>query len=235
MTISLGRGRLAAAGLCALMASQGALAADPSEGTLTLESGPIEFSSGPNVGVNVTPQVEATCMDVLLPCDHFDLTIDLPEDIGDYFPSALIRMVFSWDDPAGAGAEDYDIYMYDAAGNEVNSAASANNPEVMTQLALGGVFEYSFDIVYFSVLGSTYTGKITLDLGEPAEGVDTEEFFMQNSLLARAWSPVAGDSSESEQESRSASVDRRSAGGALGGGLLVVALAGLLGRRRRPA
>lgn len=223
---------LLATAAAGIVFATGAYAAEPSEGTLTLDSGPVEFSNGPNVGVNVTPQVDPVCLDVLLPCDHFDLTIDLPEDIADFFPGALIRMTFNWDDPSGAGAEDYDIYLYDADGNQVNSAASASKPEVMTQLALGGVLDYRFDIVYFSVLGSTYTGKVVLDLGEPAEGVDVEEFFAANSVLRAALNSVNGSDDESEDaQARSDYASRRAAGGALGGGLLL--LVGLVALRRR--
>ena len=55
-----------------------AQAADPESGTLTLESGPIEYSQGPNVGVNLTPTTAPMCVDLVLPCDSFALTVDLP-------------------------------------------------------------------------------------------------------------------------------------------------------------
>jgi hypothetical protein len=225
-------GRSAALVAASVLLPLVAHAATPESGTLTLESGAIEFSSGPNVGVNPTPQAEAVCMDVVLPCDHFALTIDLPENIGEYFPSALIRIKFSWDDPTGAAVEDYDIYMYDAAGNEANSAATGNNPEVMTQLAIGGVQEFNFDVVFFSVVGSTYTGHVELDLGEPSEEFTEEEledFFTQNSVVAR----VLGTDNGSDQPAN-ASVQRRSSGGALGGGVLILGMLGAaLTRRRR--
>ncbi len=226
---------LAALGLGLAVSAQ---AATPESGTLTLDSGPIEFSGGPNVGWNVTPQVGATCMDPLLPCDHFALTVDLPDNLVEYFPAALVKMIFTWDDPAGAGAEDYDIYLYDAAGNEANSAATGSMPEVMTQLANGGVEEFQIDIVYFLTLGSTYTGKVELDLGEPAEGVDTDEFFMQNSVLGHALqNPATQELNETvngeEADSRSDSyVERRSASGSFGGAMLLLGLLGLARRRR---
>ncbi len=218
-------GRLAAA-LCLIFSGLG-LAATPESGTLTIDSGPVEFGNGPNVGVNVTPAgTGPECIDVVLPCDHFALTIDLPENIADVFPTALVRMSFGWDDLTGAGVEDYDIYLYDADGNELNSAATSGNPEVMVQLAQGGVREFRIDIIYFAVVGSNYTGTIELDLGEPADGADVDEFFMQNSVVHNVLSPRAA-----QADPEQTALGRRGAGGAAGGSLLLV-VAGLLARRR---
>jgi hypothetical protein len=225
-------GRATAVAAAALLMPLAALAATPESGTLTLESGAIEFGSGPNVGVNVAADFVG-CLDPLLPCDYFALSVDLPESLGEYFPSAQMRIAFSWDDPMGAGVEDYDINMYDAAGKVVNSVATTDNPEKMTQLALGGLNEYSFEVIYYTVLSSTYTGHVELDLGEPSEDVTDEElddFFTQNSLVARVLGTDNGAQPGNE------SVQRRSSAGALGGGVLMLALAGgLLARRRRLA
>lgn len=224
---TVSHGRLAVF-LGAAMLAPMAPAAVPESGTLTLESGPIEYSQGPNVGVNPTPTTTPMCVELALPCDSFALTVDLPENLAEVFPSAVVRMVFDWDDPAGAGVEDYDIYLYDEAGNEINSAATGNRPEVMTILAMGGLTHYTIDAVYFTVVGSTYTGRIELILGEPAEDADVEEFLMNNSILAEALGLNGG-----EEEPRSASMQRRSGSGALGLGLLLASLGGLILRRRR--
>lgn len=201
------------------------IAAEPSSGTLTIDSGPIEFSQGPNVGVNPTPAGGAPmCLDPVPVCDHFDLTIDLPENIGEVFPSAIVRMQFTWDDITGAGVEDYDIYLYDADGNLVGDAATAGQPESISMLAEGGVADFTFDIIYFAVLGSTYTGVVELELGEPAPGADVDQFFEDNSVLARVLTPDA--------EPRTDYVERRSAAGGLGLLGLLVAAAGLRRRRR---
>ena len=222
------RGGAAAILLSGLVTAQ---AAEPSSGTLTLDSGPIEFSQGPNVGANPTVDVEVLagvahmCVDVLLPCDSFALTIDLPDDIGSAFPSALVRMLFTSDDPSGTGSEDYDIYLFDADGNQVNDSVNAGMPESMAELAEGGVTEYRIEVAYYTALGSTYTGKIELDLGAPAPGVDPDEYLADNSVLGSLLRP------NQESEARNAYTERRSAAGGLGiAGLLIIFAAAV--RRR---
>ena len=232
--------RALACAALALLTSTAAQAATPDSGTLTLESGPIEFSEGPNFGVNLTPQTGSPeCVDTVLPCDHFSLTVDLPDNTVEFFPGALIRMVFTWDDPLGGGAEDYDIYLRDAGGNQVNSAATGSQPEVMVQLANGGVEEYTIDVVFFSVTGSTYTGRIELDLGEPADGKDPDDFFSENNVFGhllqnQVTEAVAQATGEDEQDAEardSSYVQRRSASGALGLGSLILGLLILVRRR----
>ena len=238
MTSSTACKRAIALATAMLLAPMAAQAADPESGTLTLDTRKIEFSEGPNVGYNVTPLVGPECIDTVLPCDHFALTVDLPDDLVEFFPAALVKITVGWDDPAGAGAEDYDLYLYDEGGNEVNSSPTGANPEVMAQLANGGVENYTLDIVYFSNLGSTYQGVVELDLGEPAEGKDPEdleEFFMQNSLLGHVWNNqlTGNQGQQTEADSRgNSSVERRSASGSLGLGVLMLGLLGLSRRRR---
>ncbi len=216
-----------------------ASAENPGSGTLTIHEQVIEYSEGPNIGYNVTPLVAGqagdpgllTCNEVL-PCDHFALTIDLPEDIGAVFPSATVRMVFSWDDMTGAGVEDYDIYVYDKDGNRTGESDSFDMPEVVVELARGGVTERFIDIMYFSNVASTYTAKLELVLGEPAAGADLDAFF------------GSGDEEEGEEGGAAdglvsglKSADQQAAGasgaaGGLGLATLLLAASGLRRRRR---
>ncbi len=216
--LSLQRARHAAASLLLVSASGAALAATPADGTLSLESGPIEFSNGPNMAANVA----GVCSGTLPDCDDFSLTIDLPDNVVDFYPNVQARISIDWDSPTGQ--DDYDLVVYDSNGNEVVSSLTTNQPETGSIVAFGGVSSYTLEIIYWTAIGSTYTGTIELDLGEPAEGVDVDDFWQQNSVLAAMLKP------EDSQQARSGYVERRSAGGALGGfmlGLLV-----LLGLRR---
>lgn len=243
MTFNKSRGLIAAA---SLLATGAAFGAQPSEATLTIHEQVIEFSEGPNFGWNVTPfagGADTVTCDVYLPCDHFNLTIDLPDNLAEVFPTATVRTTVGWDDPvgdvAGATVEDYDVYVYDGNGNYVTDSATSNNPELMVELANGGITERRYDIVLFATAGSNYYGKIELVLGEPAEGADLDAFFGIDceegdegcEASEEAAERVASGLKAGNESGVSDSARARMAGsGSLG---FLTALIGLLGLRRR--
>lgn len=208
-------------GLSLAFAASALIAATPESGTLTLDSGAVEFGNGPNVGANLT----GICQSPVPDCDHFELSVDLPDNLGSYFPAAMVRVTVSWDDPSGSGAEDYDITVY-AADSELARSNTVEHPEVLSFDAVGGLEDYRIEILYYTALGSTYAAAVELELGEPADGVDTAEFFARNSVLGRALG-----ASPQDAELESAYLQRRTAAGSVGWfGLILLGL-GL--RRRR--
>lgn len=213
-------------------------AATPDSGTITLYDTEIIFTEGPNVGVNPTPATSdftgVQCQNPGVDCDRFALTLDLPENLTDVFPSALLRINLTWENMVPEVGEDYDMYAYDGDGNLIGDSADDNttvvNPrESITLAALGGQSEVRIDMIYFLTIGSTYTNTVTLDLGPPSEDADVDAFFEANpppeGLLGFF---IPADQDPVEAEARSA----RSGGGSFGGGLLL-ALATALGATRR--
>lgn len=209
-------------------------AATPSSGTLTIYETELSFGEGPNVGVNPSPAtgLGVTC-NPGIDCDRFALTIDVPDNLRDVYPTALLRLDMSWTSPAGTSREDYDFYAYDDNGNEIGASAGDNttvdNPrEAITLPVRGGVTDIRLDMIYFAVAGSTYEVIATLDLGQPSPEADLEAFFAENPPADGAMGLFIAPNEDSRTaQARSA----QSNGGGSFGGLLL--LLGVLGLRRR--
>ncbi len=196
-------------------------AAEPSSGTLSEDGEAIEFGGGPFAGANVSGTsaggMEPTCINPVLACDDFALTVDLPEDYSERYPSGLVRIVIQLDDPGANAAEDYDLFLYDASGTtRLGSSTSEGSTEVVSFLADGGLSEFLVRIVPFSATASSYKGLIELIPGEPAFAPEEEEGGSDGFAGAVKNGTVG-------------SPGRQGGGGAAGGLLLAL---GLLGRRR---
>ncbi len=160
---------------CAIAFAFSAQAAEVGSGTLTLTETSIDFSNDLIFGVNVTNVAEITCIDPVLACDQFALTVDLPEDLGVYFPTALMRIVLD-DANSITGVDDFDLALYDGAGNQIASSGNLpGEPETASAVAMGGVNNYTVEIIHWLVLGGGYTLDIDLDLGIPSDDVTDAE------------------------------------------------------------
>ena len=151
------RTRFAAAGLllAAALGAGSADAATPAEGTLTDTSPPVSWTGGPFANDNASalvlspPQCDAT----LNPCDDFSLHVDTPAGYGT--DHALVVDV-SWADPSA----DFDVYVLDAAGDVVGSAASTADPEKVTIPPTSG--DYTVRVVPYAATGQTYDASASL-------------------------------------------------------------------------
>ena len=153
---------LAAAGL--------AQAATPDSGTLSIDERELVYESGPFLISNPTASVQpgGVCNEPAQPCDHFDLTVQLPEDFETTQPDAVIQVSTVWDNPA----EDYDIYLMDADGTILADSATSANPEEMQILAGQGMRQLRIRILPFAVAGGVTT--TTIKLVVPQSGDDDE-------------------------------------------------------------
>lgn len=117
-------------------------------------------------------------------CDQFLLTIDVPENLTEIFPSPVLRLELTWESPLGAPIDDYDFYAFDADGNMLGSSAETNTAaqarEAITLPVSGGMTEIRLDIAYFLAVGSTFTGTVQLDLGPASEDADLNAFYSDN-------------------------------------------------------
>jgi PKD repeat protein len=143
----------------ALMTVAGfAQAATPASGTLTDTSGPLGYTSGPFMVPNATGAAALTCMNPVAPCDTFALTVTLPAGFAAAHPKAVFTVSTAWANTT----EDYDIYLNDSTGTQVNSSASSSDPEMYTQGVTTDSVTYSLVIVPATPLGGTTTTTITL-------------------------------------------------------------------------
>lgn len=179
------------AGFCLAGVNPVAYAAEPAEATLNFDQLEVEYTAGPFVNANVMHQQnngeEPTCMSPVLECDEFQLTLDFPEDLGELYPTALVRFVWTWDDPVG-GVIDFDFFIADADGNIINNGGvSGANPESTAIVLPTGMTTYTLLGVPFLATGQSFTGKVTVDLGLPAEvdeGKETTESRALRSTMA---------------------------------------------------
>jgi hypothetical protein len=157
------KSHLSALVLVALVAPS-AHAIEPAGGALSLEQRLVEFSGGPNpavypVGLLGSERCPPTAVPV---CEEFFVTTDLPANLPARHPDAALVWTVGW--PA-TGLDDYDLYVYDELGYEVNQSATTSNPEDMSFAAEPGVHTYRLVIVPFSVLTSPYEGRVELVTG----------------------------------------------------------------------
>src|SRR5918996_1743701 len=112
---------IAAGGVLAMTAG----AADPSQGTVSLDQTNTgwtgeHYASGAS-SVPESKSAQAVCSvpgDDL--CDHFDLTTDIDPAHWESNRGG-VEVVISW----ASETDDFDLYVYDAAGNTVGAAANA--------------------------------------------------------------------------------------------------------------
>ena len=156
---------LAAPGL--LLASGLVSAAEPESGSVSADNPQTSFSSGPNVISNPAYPDTGTCLDPALPCDDYALTVSVPTDLESTGKSAYI--VVRTEAPAG---EDYDIYLLDSDGNEVNSSAAGGTPEEMIMNVPAGETNYTVRVIPWLVTGSTADTAISLNFTETQAGGD---------------------------------------------------------------
>ena len=89
----------------------------------------------------------------------FPLTVDLPADYGSTNANDTVKISVSWP----VVAEDYDIYLLNAAGAQIASGATSGDPEAMEFSARPGITRVTVRIVPYAVAGGTTTGTIKLN------------------------------------------------------------------------
>ena len=162
-----------------------AQAATPAVGTLTPTSGPVTYSSGPFTSANPTPvpllDTGPTCDTPAPACDSFELTVSLPAGYVASHNADSIKVTVAWDD-VGAGASDYDLWIYTGVVGATEGTQTPNyrgpggaNPETTNIFPLlDGDNIYTIKIVPYTPTGETVTTTIEL---VSATGVVTDPNF----------------------------------------------------------
>ncbi|MGZ4635422.1 CARDB domain-containing protein [Oryzihumus sp.] len=148
-----------------------AVAATPSEGSVSDTSPSAQWTAGPFAAPNVTGSAgDVTCGPEL--CDGYALHVSTPAGYGD---THQLTIKVGW----GNTAADFDVYLLDKAGTVVGSSASNADPEVIQVPPTTG--DYTVRVVPFNPLGESVTGTAALtDIpANPPPGTDTPPTFSQ--------------------------------------------------------
>jgi hypothetical protein len=150
--------RLIVMGILAALASPATAAPTPRNGTVSEASPSLTFSgsllvsdpSGLTCGAPGRNQNPAPS------CDRFTLTVSGLS--AEFAAGAQVRVSMAFED------EDYDLWVYDSAGNEKGSSFYSN-PEVVTFAAAAGTNTYDIDVQGYIATGGTYTTTVSLVTG----------------------------------------------------------------------
>ncbi|MGH2740603.1 MAG: pre-peptidase C-terminal domain-containing protein [Actinomycetota bacterium] len=95
---------------------------------------------------------EQTCPPVpeVLNCDVFTLTVDVPTSA--YLPTGAVTITITWAD----ANNDFDMYVYNEAGEVAGSSAGPTNIETVTLPRATGT--YMVSVNGFAVVNSGYEG-----------------------------------------------------------------------------
>ncbi|WP_310962338.1 CARDB domain-containing protein [Nocardioides terrisoli] len=155
----------------ATLAITAAQASTPEEGSVSDTGTVTSWGGGPFVAANVTAQVNGT-PDCSVPqsCDDFTLHVSTPAG---YDTGHELKIDVSWTNSAA----DFDVYVLDASGNLVGTAASSADPEEVVLPPTTGT--YTVRVVPFAPLGESYSATAAL-VATPADsppGTDTPPGF----------------------------------------------------------
>ena len=126
-----------------------AVAATPGSGSVSDTSPTATWTAGPFAVPNVTGQTGEVSCTAATPCDDYALNVDVPAG---YDADHSLRVDVTWPNSAA----DFDIYVLDAAGAVVSSAASSSDPETILLPAVGS--SYTVRVVPFAPLARASPG-----------------------------------------------------------------------------
>src|SRR5438552_2150699 len=130
-------------------------------GTISPTTPSVTWTGGPYTAVTADPSL---CTP--LTCDHYSLTVNVPATFYRNNPTYTVRVHISWE----STPNDFDMYVYDANGNEVNSSAQGST--TFEEVDLGQVTSGTFDvqIVAFLTANEGYSGIASLGSPPPDQG-----------------------------------------------------------------
>jgi hypothetical protein len=144
---------LAAAIIVPGLLAGAAQAATPSSGSIDARNTTLSYGAGPFLVPNTTGLAGAVTCNAAAPCDDFALTVDVPAT---YAAGYNLSVRIQWSNSTA----DFDLYVFDAEGNLVSSAASSSDPEVALMPALSGT--YTVRVVPYAPLGDSFKASVEL-------------------------------------------------------------------------
>lgn len=145
-------------------------AATPAGGTVSDASPSTSWTGGPFAAPNATGAAGDPDCTAPGSCDDFKLHVDTAAAYGD---THRLRVTVGWTNTAA----DFDVYLLDAQGKTVATAASGADPETLLTAPTAG--DYTVRVVPYLPLGSSFTAKATLEStpAAPAPGTETPPTF----------------------------------------------------------
>jgi hypothetical protein len=146
-------------------------AATPTEGSVSDTSTTTSWTGGPFLTANVTgTALDQPDCSAPTSCDDFTLHVSTPAGYG---TDHVLTVKVGWTNTAA----DFDVYVLDAQGNTVGTAASSADPEQVILPPTTG--DYTVRVVPFAPLGESYQATASLDTvpAAPAPGTSTPPGF----------------------------------------------------------
>jgi hypothetical protein len=150
----------------AVLGPSGGTAATPSSGTVGPAATSVTWQSpfyaagataistaNGSTGTNPCPPPETDPLSLI--CDQFKLTVDVPASYWDTH-SGGVQVKIEW---PNNGVNDFDLFVYNADGNEVAKDAGGSDPELAFIPNATGV--YDVVVIPFSVVATQFTGTAT--------------------------------------------------------------------------
>ncbi len=148
---------LVLAALSGLLCGFAARAATPAGGTITDTSKTATYTAGPFLVSNPSGfAVDPVCTSAT--CDEYALTVTLSSAYVTANPTDQVTISVKWP----TTSNDFDLYVFDAAGNAVTQDAHSNDPEVVHLYPKAGTTLYRVRLVPFLVTGDSIAATITL-------------------------------------------------------------------------
>ena len=141
-----------------LVGVTGTQASTPTKGAVSPTAPTTSWTGGPFVAPNPSGNVGTPVCSAPSSCDDFSLHVNTPAGYG---TDHQLKIQVSWPNTAA----DFDVYLLDAAGHTVASAASSADPETVLTAPTSG--DYTVRVVPFAPLGNSYTAKASL-VAKPA-------------------------------------------------------------------
>lgn len=135
-------------------------AATPASGTVSPDNPSVSYEAGPFLVSNVTGTVTGlpVCNTPATPCDSFTLNVSLPADYAQAHPDDVLTIRVTWPNQLN----DFDMYVLDDQGNQVDRAASSADPETVILPAGSGDYQLTILVAPFTVTAESFQGDISL-------------------------------------------------------------------------
>src|SRR5947208_10509566 len=134
------------------------LASNPAAGTLNAPQGngttAVAWSGGPYTVATPDP---ALCVASSLNCDTYSLTINVPANYWDTHEGG-VAVEINW----ASSSDDFDLYVLDSNGNEVNRSAAGGTTSEKVDLDKLAPGTYTVQVVAYLTAAASYTGRATL-------------------------------------------------------------------------
>lgn len=142
-----------------------AMAAVPASGEVSDEALSVQWEgSGPYVFPNVTPVngADTVICEPTVPqvCDQFSVNVSITKEFRELPENQResVRVAISF--PTTTTAEDYDLYLYDAAGTVIGESATGGQEAITVPLKTLKDGGYVVSVVPFAPMGTNYSGLV---------------------------------------------------------------------------